>query len=170
MQYKPVVLIVDDETEILRVLKKTLDAEYDVMAASSAKEALALLSDAVEIVLSDERMPEMSGSDFLKIVREKFPRTVGVIMSGYSDAEGLIRAVNEGELFRYISKPWDLPALLEALRLAHEKYEHNISNESLTVEKKYLTDRDRDLKYQLARALADLEEAKAEIEHLRKIK
>lgn len=170
MKYKPVVLIVDDETEILKVLRKSLNAEYEVLTASRAKEALELLEESVEIVLSDQRMPEMNGSDFLKIVREKFPNTVRIMMSGYSDVDALIRSVNEGELFRYINKPWDLPTLFQTLALARKKYQHNISNENLTEEKKRLTERDRDLSYQLARALADLEDAKAEIENLREKK
>ena len=115
------VLIVDDEPEILKVLKKSLEDDYQVIVAHRAKEALAMVTDKVAVIISDQRMPEMTGSEFFKIVREKHPDVVRIMMSGYSDMNALINSVNQGEIFRYISKPWELDALQEVVRLAVEK-------------------------------------------------
>ncbi|NUM79271.1 response regulator, partial [bacterium] len=107
---KPKILIVDDEVEILKILKKTLEDDYEIITASKAKDALSKL-DSVKVILSDQRMPEMTGSEFLKKVRETHPDIVRIIMTGYSDMNALIESVNQGEIFRYMSKPWDMETL-----------------------------------------------------------
>jgi len=104
-----VILCVDDEEPILRSLERTLKLEgYRVITATDAVKALAILADErADVVISDQRMPGMSGSEFLKVVRQKYPDTVRIMISGYSDFDELMKAINEGEIYRFVSKPWD---------------------------------------------------------------
>jgi YesN/AraC family two-component response regulator len=104
-----VILCVDDEEPILRSLERTLKLEgYRVLTACDAVKALSMLeSEQADVVISDQRMPGMSGSEFLKVVRQKYPDTVRIMISGYSDFNELMKAINEGEIYRFISKPWD---------------------------------------------------------------
>jgi adenylate cyclase len=160
---KPTILVVDDEIEILRILGRTLGNDYHVLTAQSAKEALGLLNNSVQIILSDQRMPEMDGAALLKAARVKYPNSVRMMMSGYSDIDALIRSVNDGEIFYFIKKPWDLPVLRRTLEAAVEKYEQNRASENLAIENKRMAERDLELSYQLARTLAEIEAAKGDI-------
>ncbi|MBL7995203.1 response regulator [bacterium] len=165
---KPKILIVDDEVEILRVLFKTLEDDYDVVTTSRAKEALEMIDNSVHVILSDQRMPEMSGSEFLKAVRDKYPQIVRIIMSGYSDMNALISSVNDGEIFRYISKPWELQDLLDTLQLAVAKYNENISHAKLIDENKYLIERNREVANRLTQTMEELRRVQSELEKLNK--
>lgn len=135
---KPVLLIVDDEVEILKVLQKSLEDDYDVLTASRAKAGLELLDERVSVVISDQRMPEMTGSEFLRHVRERRPEVVRIIMSGYSDMTALINSVNYGEIFRYLNKPWDLNELLDTIDLAVKRYDENRRQLELALENQRL--------------------------------
>ncbi|MCX8017852.1 MAG: EAL domain-containing protein, partial [Rhodocyclaceae bacterium] len=103
------VLIVDDEPSILSALRRLLRREgYTILAATSAEEGLELLAaHEVGVVISDARMPGMSGAEFLGRVRDMYPDTMRIMLSGYTDLEAVTSAVNRGELFRFIAKPWD---------------------------------------------------------------
>jgi len=96
MEHK--VLIVDDEPTITDLLKDALANEpYDILSAASAEEALPILDrEQVDVVISDEKMPGMSGSEFLAIVRQEYPDTVRMILTGHGSLESAIRAINEG--------------------------------------------------------------------------
>lgn len=119
------VLLVDDEPSILSALRRLLRREgYAIFTAGSGAEGLDILAThEVGVVISDARMPEMSGAEFLGRVREMHPDTVRIMLSGYTDLEAVTSAVNRGELFRFLGKPWDDGALLEALRDAFRHYE-----------------------------------------------
>ena len=110
------VLCVDDEASILRALSWLLEKEFHVVTALSARAALELIPNGdFDVVISDQRMPEMSGVDFLNQVRILAPRAMRILLSGYSDMPAVMRSVNESEIFRYISKPWnvsELPAIV----------------------------------------------------------
>lgn len=108
MQHK--VLIVDDEPTIKQLLKDALLNEpYLVLSASSAAEALPILDrEEVDVVISDEKMPGMSGSEFLSVVRQKYPDTIRMILTGHANLESAIRAINEGEVYRFFTKPCNL--------------------------------------------------------------
>lgn len=120
MSDKTAILCVDDEQKILRLLRLQLTTEgYTVLTALNGAEGLALLEkNHVDLIIADQRMPVMSGSELLRAVRQKYPDIIRIMMSGYSDFDSLVRAVNEGEIFRFISKPWEMKNLSEIIRLA----------------------------------------------------
>ena len=102
------VLFVDDDERILNALRTLFRADYDVVIAGNADEAMALLrAGNVPIVVSDQRMPGKTGVEFLREVRKAFPRTVRLLLTGYSDLAAMVGSINEGEVFRFVKKPWD---------------------------------------------------------------
>jgi len=106
------VLCVDDEPNILRALSWLLKKEFQVVTAQSARDGLELIRTGdFDVVISDQRMPEMSGVDFLNQVRMLAPRAMRILLTGYSDMQAVLRSVNESEIFRYVSKPWDVTEL-----------------------------------------------------------
>lgn len=117
------ILCVDDEESILNSLKRTLRAkEYTILTALSGDEGLDVLkNNKVDLVISDQRMPKMSGFEFLRQVKEKHPDCTRIMLSGYSDFESLIKTINEGEIIHYISKPWDNEELKAIIKRTLEK-------------------------------------------------
>lgn len=117
------VLLVDDEPNILTALKRVLRPEnLRVLTAGSGREGLDILrGEAVDLVISDMRMPEMDGAQFLGEVSREWPRTVRILLTGYSDFDATVDAVNRGKIFQYLSKPWEDQELLLAVRNALEK-------------------------------------------------
>jgi len=120
---KPTVLVVDDEPGILSALRRLLaTAPYRVLVAPSGAAALELLaSDEVDLVISDMRMPGMSGAELLSQARALYPETMRILLTGYSEIESVVRAINEGGIYRYLSKPWDEHDLLLTIRQALEQ-------------------------------------------------
>jgi response regulator RpfG family c-di-GMP phosphodiesterase len=129
----PRVLCVDDEPNILSSLRRLLRGQgYQVLTAESAKDGLQILaSEPVDIVISDMRMPEMDGARFLEKVREGWPETLRMLLTGYADIQSILDAINRGEIYRYITKPWDDNDLLLILR-------HGLERKLLEDEKKRL--------------------------------
>ena len=117
---RPCLLLVDDEENILSSLKRLLRREgYRLLAAQSAAQGLELLAaNEVQVVLSDQRMPEMSGTEFLSRVRALYPGTVRMVLSGYSDLDAVTAAVNQGAIYKYLSKPWMEDELKHEIREA----------------------------------------------------
>lgn len=106
------VLCVDDEPNILRALSWLLKKEFHVVTAQSAREGLELIRDGeFDVVISDQRMPEMCGVDFLSQVKTLAPRAMRILLTGYSDLQSVLRSVNESEIFRFVTKPWDVEEL-----------------------------------------------------------
>lgn len=117
------ILIVDDEKDNLEALKRLLRAEYSVTACESPIDALKLLpKQAFHVILSDQRMPEMTGVEFLEKAKEMCPLTTRVLLTGYTDVESVIGAINRGNIYRYIAKPWDPEDLRLTLRQANEAF------------------------------------------------
>ena len=114
------VLVVDDEPTITELLKDALSREPNIiLSAGSAEEALSMLArEQVDVVISDERMPGMLGSEFLAIVRKKYPDTIRMILTGYASLESAIRAINEGEIYRFFTKPCNIFDLAVTVRQA----------------------------------------------------
>lgn len=114
------VLLVDDEPNITEALKRALRKEpYLFLTATSGLEAEAILaSQAVDCVISDEQMPGMSGSEFLARTRQRFPDTIRMILSGQASLEAAVRAINEGEVYRFFLKPVDPHDLAITIRQA----------------------------------------------------
>ena len=134
---KPVVLSVDDEANILKSIKRCLrKVDARVITAGSGEEALALLDgERVDVVISDMRMPGMSGAQLLARIRERQPDCARILLTGYSDVEATVQAVNEGGIARYLSKPWDDDELRQTvedgLRVARLQDENNRLHEEL---------------------------------------
>lgn len=102
------ILFVDDEEGNLKAFKSTFRRDMDVLLASSGPEALELLAkEEVHVIISDQRMPGMTGSQFLAVARERFPRAMRMLLTGYADMEAVVAAVNEGGIYSYATKPWD---------------------------------------------------------------
>jgi two-component system probable response regulator PhcQ len=101
------VLFVDDEPHVTEALKRALRKEpYEVLSASSAREALALMKrEPVDVVISDERMPGMPGSEFLAVVFQEYPDTVRIILTGHANLDAAVRAINQGHIYRFLTKP-----------------------------------------------------------------
>jgi signal transduction histidine kinase len=122
--FKPPLLIVDDEPEVLASLRSLFRRDYKVLTAERGEQALDILRSGVEVqvVVTDQRMPGMTGVELLSRVREEFPDVVRLMMTGYSDVNSVVNAVNEGSVYRYIGKPWDPDELAAVVRQAFERY------------------------------------------------
>lgn len=106
--FRPTVLLVDDEERILRSLAMLFRLQYEVRATTDAHEALRILEkERVHVIVSDQKMPIMRGADLLKQAREKSPNTMRLLLTGYSELDAVVDSVNEGEIFRFLNKPWD---------------------------------------------------------------
>lgn len=106
---QPKILILDDEPNILVALKRTLVREgYQVRPCNTPEEAFeALRDEPFDIVMTDHIMPRMTGLEFLRIVRNRFPEPVRIMLTGQADTKTAIDAINLGEIFRFLTKPWD---------------------------------------------------------------
>ena len=113
------ILFVDDEERILRSLAMQFRREYEVLTESDPRRALERLkSESVQIIVSDQRMPQMSGAELLAQAREIAPDTLRILLTGYSDLDAAVEALNSGGIFRYLTKPWDQQEMAFTLRQA----------------------------------------------------
>ncbi|MGD1867131.1 MAG: response regulator [Phormidesmis sp.] len=122
---KPRMLVVDDEPDNLDLLYRTFRRDFKVLRAESGIEALEVLSSEgeVAVIISDQRMPEMKGTEFLSKTVPDFPDTVRIILTGFTDVEDLVDAINAGQVYRYITKPWDPDELKHVVDRASETYD-----------------------------------------------
>jgi diguanylate cyclase (GGDEF)-like protein len=113
-------LLVDDEPNILKSLERILEEDgYTIYTATSGKDALVILSQSpVEVIISDQRMPHMTGAEFLTQVKQLYPQTARIILSAYSDFNALKDAINNGAIYKFINKPWDIEAIRTLVREA----------------------------------------------------
>jgi len=124
------ILVVDDEDAILESLELTLGSEYQIFTATSGERGLEILDrEQIALVISDQVMPGMSGVEFLEEVIARNPRAIRMMLTGYSDMPSLIRAINEGRIYRYLPKPWEPDDLRINVKRALEVYE--LSNENV---------------------------------------
>jgi two-component system NtrC family sensor kinase len=129
------ILFVDDERNVLRSLERTfLDENYDILTANSGAEGLQTLQEVspIQVVISDYRMPEMTGVDFLRDVCKQWPDTVRIVLSGYADTASIVSAINEGEIYKFIPKPWNDDELKVTIVNALERYNLNKKNKELS--------------------------------------
>jgi response regulator RpfG family c-di-GMP phosphodiesterase len=125
--YKPAVLLVDDEASILNSLRRLLrNQPYDLFFADSGEQALEVMAQQrIDLVMTDARMPNMDGATLLAEIHQRYPTTTRILLTGYADLNMIIKAINEGQIHRYISKPWNDEELQLTLRqaLAHQHSE-----------------------------------------------
>jgi putative nucleotidyltransferase with HDIG domain len=163
------VLFVDDEVNILKAVKRLLRNEpWEVQCASRPQEALELLdTQAVQVVVSDQRMPEMSGVDLLAAVRERHPDVVRMMLTGYTEMNVAVEAINRGEIFRLITKPWNDEELKATLRQAFDHFDLKEEIKRLnqvTREQNFkLQDMNRNLEYKVRDRTKQLAEKHAEL-------
>jgi response regulator RpfG family c-di-GMP phosphodiesterase len=118
------ILVVDDEPEMLFSVRNLLRREFDVHTASSGAEGIKILQEhVIHLVMTDQRMPEMTGVELLQRVKNEHPGAMRLIFTGYADIKAVIDAINQGSVFRYVTKPWEPEDLLAALREAGERYD-----------------------------------------------
>src|SRR5438874_6712465 len=126
------ILVVDDEPDMLFSLKGLLRQEFEVYTASSAAEGLKILEEQViHLVMTDQRMPQVTGVEFLRQIKNEHPAAMRLIFTGHADINAVIDAINQGSVFRYIAKPWDPEELVAALREAGERYDRLVQRNDL---------------------------------------
>jgi DNA-binding NtrC family response regulator len=120
---KKSLLIVDDEENVRRAVARALRGQgYDLRFAASGEEALSVLRlEPADMILSDHMMPVMTGLELMREVRKEFPHSLRIILTGYADLEMAISAINEGEIYRFLTKPWDQVDLQQTVRLGFDR-------------------------------------------------
>jgi len=127
------IMLVDDESNVLSALTRALlDDPYEILTASGGREALEVMEGkTIKAIVSDERMIGMQGSELLAEVKRRSPHTVRILLTGHATLEAAMRAVNEGEIYRFFTKPWDDMQIRFALLSAIEKYDLEAENRRL---------------------------------------
>ncbi|MFH1398066.1 MAG: response regulator [Candidatus Omnitrophota bacterium] len=131
---KHTILLVDDEKNILNSISRLLqDDSREIITAENSREALEKLKSigGVDLVISDNRLPDFSGIDFLIKVRQLYPNTIRVLITGYPDVESVIHAINKGQVYRFITKPWDNEEIKVIVKQALDFYDVLKDNRSL---------------------------------------
>lgn len=131
------ILLVDDEPENLRALERTLRNDFQTIASASPEEALEQLKiegPNIAVVVSDQRMPSMMGTEFLARVSELYPLATRMILTGYTDTREMLDAINRAEIYRYITKPWNNEELILAVRQGVERHKLRCENQQLITE------------------------------------
>jgi signal transduction histidine kinase len=153
MRPRHTILVVDDEPDVVKSIQDLLRFDYKVLGATRATEGLRLLSEQpVHVVLTDQRMPEMTGVDFLRHLRDTHPDMVRLLVTGYADIRAVIDAINEGNVYRYVTKPWEPEELQAVVREAVERYD-------LIAERRRLMEELKGKNEELSRTNAELSRA-----------
>jgi response regulator RpfG family c-di-GMP phosphodiesterase len=128
------ILYIDDEMNNLQSFKATFRLKYTVHIAISGEEAKKILDSnpTIEIIITDQRMPNMTGVEFLESIIDTHPDPIRVLLTGYADLNAVIDAVNKGKIFHYMSKPWNEEELTKTIEVAHELYEKRESQKEYT--------------------------------------
>ena len=125
-------LYVDDELDNLVVFEAAFDDDFNIRSTNSAEKALQILeNDLIPVVVADQRMPGMSGTELFGILRQRFPQTKRVLLTGYTDPDAMADAINEGQVFHFVKKPWDRGFLFSILVRAFQAYDLEIENSAL---------------------------------------
>jgi len=170
------ILLVDDEEAITNALKRLFRKEsYQILTASSAQEGLGLLQKVerpVSLIISDQRMPEMTGAQFLEKAKEIFPDAIRFLLTGYSDMDAIVDAVNKGEIHRYLTKPWNDDDLMLQVRQSLEQYELVLKNKRLLAltkrQNKELNELNKDLEKKVNERTLEIKEKNRELEEANK--
>jgi len=151
------ILLVDDEVNVINALRRALRRDgYTILAANSGEEGLALLAmHEVGIIISDQRMPHMTGVEFLRRVKMLYPKSLRIVLSGYTELESVTSAINEGAIYKFLTKPWDDDLLRDNIREAFHCYEMEQENLRLTRELQSANDELSMLNQNLEQKVAD---------------
>ena len=164
MNYK--LLFVDDEMANVRLLERLFRHDYNCLTASSAEEALELLDQhEVAVIITDQRMPSMTGVELLKRSADRRPHMVRILLTGYTDLEALVEAVNCGLVYMYVSKPWNNDDLKLRVSRAVQHYETNKRQHVLAANNERLKARIHELKLGFVRAMAVMVQMQDEARH-----
>jgi len=126
------ILYIDDEIENLDGFEFAFMMDYKIFTASKTKDAIEILKkNEIKVVISDQKMPEITGIEFMKMVKEEYPETIRIILTAYADVENAIDAINNGEIYRYLSKPWKKNELKSIIDSAIERYNLRKDNKNL---------------------------------------
>lgn len=130
---KDSILLVDDEPNVIAAVKRGfIDEPVEVFTAGGANEAMEVLkSHPIKVVISDEKMPGISGSDFLAMVKQDYPNVIRIMLTGHASIDAAMKAINKGEIYRFFTKPWDDMDIRFAVRAAIEKYDLEEQNSRL---------------------------------------
>jgi len=152
-QAKHCLLVVDDEPNLVQSVKDLLRREYRVLGATRASDGLRIMEqEQVHIVMTDQRMPEMTGVEFLQHLREHFPDAIRLLFTAYADLNTVTEAINQGNVYRYIAKPWSEDELRTVLKQAEDHYD-------LQEERRRLVSEIQEKNQQLEQANAELRQA-----------
>jgi DNA-binding NtrC family response regulator len=144
------ILLVDDEPEILYSLQGLLRREFELYTAESGAQALEILHQhPVHVIMSDQRMPEMTGVQLMHRVKEAHPEAIRIVFTGYADIRAVIDAINNVGLYRYITKPWDPDELIEVLHQAAARYEEIVEHQQLLADIRQYVGQGRELVQEL---------------------
>lgn len=122
---KPTILCVDDENDNLEALERIFRKKYNILKAISGKQALEIIQqhgDEISLILTDQRMPEMTGIEVLEKIIERHPEMIRILITGFTDLESVIQAINKGQIYQYITKPWDPVELSNTVDRAVERF------------------------------------------------
>jgi response regulator RpfG family c-di-GMP phosphodiesterase len=127
------ILYVDDEENNLQAFKATFRRDYKIFLAISAKEGTEILEkEEIDIIITDQRMPEKTGVEFLEDIIPTHPKPIRVLLTGYTDIQAVIDAINKGQVYHYLTKPWEEDYLRTVIKNAFEVYSLRRENERLT--------------------------------------
>src|SRR5262249_12065549 len=128
-------LVVDDEEEILTSLRGLLRTEFNLHTAQSGEEALEIMRrNVIHVILTDQRMPQMTGVELLREARHVCPEAIRIVFTGYADIKAVIDAINQGHIFHYLTKPWDPEELVTVLHQACEEYDRVTARRGLLLD------------------------------------
>ena len=176
LKYKHKLLFVDDEESITKALYRIFRRQgYEIHTASSGQEGLKVLKEdkrPFSLIISDQRMPGMTGSQFLEKAKKIFPESIRILLTGYSDMDAIVNAINKGEIHRYITKPWNDDDLLIQIRQSLEQYELRVENKrllALTARKnKELRELNEHLEEKVAQRSREIIEKNKELQEINK--
>lgn len=127
------ILYVDDEENNLQAFKATFRRDYKIFLAISAKEGAEILEkEEIDIIITDQRMPEKTGVEFLESIIPFYPQPIRVLLTGYTDVQAVIDAINKGQVYHYLTKPWEEDYLRTVIKNAFEVYSLRRENQRLT--------------------------------------
>ncbi len=128
------ILYIDDELNNLQSFMANFRLRYNIHIAISGEEAKNILKNnpEIEIIITDQRMPNMTGVEFLESIIDEFPNPIRMLLTGYADMSAVVDAVNKGKIFHYMSKPWNEEEIIKVVEVAHELYSKKIQEKQFT--------------------------------------